>query len=184
MENATDALKMAFAVLVLVMALTIAITMFSQLNRVSKILISSTDITNYYQYNLADSSLKFREVGLETIIPTLYKYYKENYTVVFLQENSSTKKTEPFYLYESQVPTEIWGKGAGDSIGKYTIVDDDDEYTLDDGIFTFDVDEEVLRHEPWTSSPEEYKKNIDCFLNGTPYRYFSSSSSRNNWGRW
>ena len=52
MENATDALKMAFAVIVFTMALTIAIIMFSQLNQVSKIVISSTDITQYYENKL------------------------------------------------------------------------------------------------------------------------------------
>ena len=46
MENATDALKMAFAVIVFVMALTIAVMMFSQLNQVSKLVVSSSDILN------------------------------------------------------------------------------------------------------------------------------------------
>ena len=84
MENATDALKMAFAVIVFTMALTIAIIMFSQLNQVSKIVISSTDITQYYEYEIATNEEQTRIVGLENIIPTLYKYYKENYTVLFL----------------------------------------------------------------------------------------------------
>ena len=75
MENATDALKMAFAVLVFTMALSISVYMFSQLNQVSKAMIASTDSTAYYQYIRTDENSKnYRIVGLETIIPTLYKY--------------------------------------------------------------------------------------------------------------
>ena len=71
MENATDALKMAFAVFVFVMALTIAITMFSQLNRVSQVVLASSDITTFYSYDEVDYGQRSRIVGLETIVPTL-----------------------------------------------------------------------------------------------------------------
>ena len=97
MENATDALKMAFAVIVFVMALTIAVMMFSQLNQVSKLVVSSSDITKYYEYKIAKDEEQTRIVGLETIIPTLYKYYKENYTVLFLDKGGT-----PLNLYKSQ----------------------------------------------------------------------------------
>ena len=83
MENAIDALKIAFAAIVFVIALTVAITMFSQLNHVSQIVLASSDITNFYTYNEVDYGKRYRIVGLETIIPTLYKYYRENYTVLF-----------------------------------------------------------------------------------------------------
>ena len=184
MENATDALKIAFAVLVFVMALTITITMFSQLNSTSKILISATDTTNYYQYSLADADKTFREVGLETIIPTLYKYYKEQYTVVFLDGRNSND-VKPLILYKSNVPTDLWGQGVeidpvtgnpkeNKYIGKYEI--NGNTYTLDDGIFFFDLDNENVRHEAWTSG-NGFKKNLDCFLNGGVYEYDSAYSS-------
>ena len=117
MENATDALKIAFAVLVFTMALTIAITMFSQLNQVSKIVIEGTDNTKYYEYKITTNEEKTRIVGLENIIPTLYKYYKENYTVLFLDKNG-----EPLNLYESQMDdTNLWADANTDIkvIGKY-----------------------------------------------------------------
>ena len=49
MENATDALKIAFAAMIFVMALSIAIAMFSQLNDVSKVVLSSSDVTSFYE---------------------------------------------------------------------------------------------------------------------------------------
>lgn len=104
MENATDALKMAFAVFVFVMALTIAITMFSQLNRVSQVVLASSDITTFYSYDEVDYGQRSRIVGLETIVPTLYKYYKENYTVLFLNQMAD------LLLYIKAKQIEIYGE--------------------------------------------------------------------------
>ena len=71
MENATDALKIAFAAMIFVMALSIAIAMFSQLNDVSKVVLSSSDVTSFYEYEQTTNQ-KNRIVGLEAIIPTIY----------------------------------------------------------------------------------------------------------------
>lgn len=101
MENAIDALKIAFAVIVFVMALTIAIIMFSQLNQVSQIVLASSDITNFYTYTEDAKNLgKSRIVGLETVIPTLYKYYKENYTVLFLDKERADGTSEPLRIIQ------------------------------------------------------------------------------------
>ena len=178
MENALDALWIAFAVLIFVMALTISIFMFSQVNNVSRIVISSTDTTNYYQYSLADQNSRFREVGLETIIPTLYKYYKEQFTIVFLDGTGTDVK--PLYLYRSNIPNNIWGQGTAEGeenkyIERYTI--DSDNYSLEDGeVFFFDLNsEDNIRHEPFTTL-EENKKFIACFLSGKIYGYKNLSS--------
>lgn len=171
MENLTDALKIAFAATIFIMALTIAITMFSQLNTTSKILIASSDITSFYEYEVGNKNSKNRIVGLEAIIPTLYKYKKENYTVLFLQDNG-----KPLGLYESQKPKEQWGSGGTPNpnaglIGKYYPPDKSD----DNWVCAFDIDEETIRHEPWIGSPEDYKKNLDAFLNGGEFEYTDSS---------
>lgn len=173
MENATDALKMGFAVIVFVMALTIAVIMFSQLNQVSKMVVSSSDITKYYEYKIAKDEEQTRIVGLETIIPTLYKYYKENYTVLFLDEKGS-----PLNLYESQTNRTLWSqKGA---IGKYHTTKEN-EYETNDlkSVCAFDVDDETIRHEPWTGSLSDYKENIDAFLNGGFFKYRSDGTDEN-----
>lgn len=167
MDNATDALKMAFAVIVFTMALTIAIIMFSQLNQVSKIVISSTDITQYYEYEIATNEEQTRIVGLESIIPTLYKYYKENYTVLFLTKNGT-----PLNLYETQTNINLWSEEG--SIAKYYTTNKKDYTKFDTKpVCTFDVDEETIRHEPWTGSLSDYKENLDAFLNGGTFYYKS-----------
>ncbi len=159
MENATDALKMAFAVIVFTMALTIAIIMFSQLNQVSKIVISSTDITQYYEYEIATNEEQTRIVGLESIIPTLYKYYKENYTVLFLAKNGT-----PLNLYETQTNINLWSERG--AIAQYY----QDKSDINP-VCAFDVDDETIRHEPWTGSLSDYKENLDVFLNGGTFYY-------------
>lgn len=169
MENATDALKMAFAVMIFVMALTVSIVMFSQLNKTSKIVLSSSDVTKFYEYEVAQDQ-RNRIVGLETIIPTLYKYYKENYTVIFLDKNGN-----PIKLYETQQKNkDIWG---GDSTTRDQLISKYYNGTNTFNVCAFDVDEETVRHEPWTGSPSDYKKNIDAFLNGTIFNYPSGDKN-------
>ena len=171
MENATDALKMAFAVIVFVMALTIAVMMFSQLNQVSKLVVSSSDITQYYEYEIATNEEQTRIVGLENIIPTLYKYYKENYTVLFLAKNGT-----PLNLYETQTNINLWSERG--AIAQYY----QDKRDINP-VCAFDVDDETIRHEPWTGSLSDYKENLDAFLNGGTFYYISGGTdSAGNYG--
>ena len=86
MENASEALKLAASVLVFVMAITVTIALFSQARETSEIVLQSSDVTSYYDYQdytKKDRVYENRIVGLETIIPTLYKYNKENYRIEF-----------------------------------------------------------------------------------------------------
>lgn len=88
MENAVDALKMGAAVLVFVLALSVSINAFSEVTRTSRTLIEYQD----REYELgeagyvADNEETQRVVGAETIIPSIYKAYKENYKVVFVAD--------------------------------------------------------------------------------------------------
>ena len=83
MENSSKALELAFAVMVFVMALTVAMTMFTKSKRSVRGSLKASDQTQYYSYINADSKSEFRIVSFETIVPTLYKYDKERYKVTF-----------------------------------------------------------------------------------------------------
>ena len=105
MENVTQALLMAFAMFVFLIALTYSIYMVRALNLTSKTLMQRVDETNKYEsMNLAsldsvtDENVKemlsyvqndSRIVSIETIIPTLYRYYKESYSVKILDESGN-----------------------------------------------------------------------------------------------
>lgn len=82
MENAVDALKMAFAMFVLLLALTLTISLVTQTKTTADAIFYAKDKTNYYEYQQDGQ----RTVGIETILPTVYRYSKENYGVTIIDE--------------------------------------------------------------------------------------------------
>lgn len=175
MENAVDALKIAFGVFVFTMAISITMYMFNMAKETSDVVLQSSDVTALMEYvETSDMIGEERIVGLETIIPTLYKYFKENYTVIFLESNG-----KPMELYETQTDPDLWSHGY---TNKYY------DNNQDIKVCSFDVDEETRRREPWTGNTNYYKQNLDMFLsggtfvspsgNGMDYDY----SDNNGWG--
>lgn len=81
MENAVDALKIAFGVLVFVIALTVAFALLSQAKATSDIMLFASDKTNYYTYSKDADNKKGRIVGADVVISSLYRYYKESVVV-------------------------------------------------------------------------------------------------------
>ena len=87
MDNAIDALKIAFAVLIFVIALSVTMNAFSQAKTVSDYVFYMADKTNFYEYISENRNADYRVVSGETIIPTLYRYYKENFNVIIKDAN-------------------------------------------------------------------------------------------------
>lgn len=184
MENAVDALKIAFAVIVFVIALSIGMYMFTQAKVTSDIVLQKSDITEFMEYTEVENYEEGvdRIVGLETIIPTLYKYYKENYTVIFRDSND-----QPLTIYETQTNYTLWS-GYGKEDG-YTNRYYNNDY--DTRVCSFDVDEETNRHEPWTGNNNFYKQNLDMLLSGGTFiapsgnqmNYNYSDMNVNGWKR-
>lgn len=168
MENATQALMIAFAVLIFVIALTVSIVAFNNAKDTADIILYTKDETNYYEYmgstGKADEN---RIIGLETIIPTLYKYYKENYTVVFKEGNYNTATGEisdwKYMTIYTTSANRNW------QLSYTNLMNRKYGKSTSENIFSFDLDEETLRHEPWTGSYDRAKNNLDCFLNGETY---------------
>lgn len=157
MENAIEAFKMAFAVLVFIGALSLAMYSFTMVRQTSDAITSETDQRQYYQQlrleETGDSSsdqtsalaASSRIVGLETVIPTLYRYQKEQFTVVFYRAIGYNEETNTF---EDLEPLTLY----------YTETDDANlaKSTLANGraIFGFDANDENIRQEPWISQGE------------------------------
>lgn len=111
MENAADALKMAGAVLIFVLAISIIILAFSQARAASDTILNYRDretmyVESNYYYSSEQSE---RTVSLETIIPTIFRAYLENYKIVFEGDGLRT----PIYK-------KLLGS-SGTSVNKYTI---------------------------------------------------------------
>ena len=104
MENAVDALKMAGSVLLFVIGLTIAILAFSQAREAIDSVLRYSDREAFTMqdeevrkrfYYLSNENDTNRYVGLETIIPSIYRSYKENYKIVF-------EFPDDYYLYQDR----------------------------------------------------------------------------------
>lgn len=170
MENAVDALKIAFAVMVLVIALSVSINSFNGVKAAADSILYMKDETNYQEYQgVVGKASENRIVGMETVIPMLYRYYKENYTIVFKEgkydySNGTFENLKYKNVYKTASNDELWNDS-------YKTKMNDKYGTISDykNIFSFDLDEEILRNEPWTASIEKTKSNLDAFLNGATF---------------
>lgn len=107
MENAADALKMAAAVLIFVLALSISINSFSEVRQTSQTILNYRD-REYETTYVEDNGSTERLVGAETIIPSIYKIYQENYKIIFNINSIG-------YLYKKKI-TEGEKKGQDEKI--------------------------------------------------------------------
>ena len=92
MENAIDALYIGVAVLIFVVALSVSINAFGNARATSQAVLDMKDREYDYTYIQGDSTERI--VGCETIVPSIYKAYKEHYKIVF------KFKDDNFYLYK------------------------------------------------------------------------------------
>ena len=188
MENAVEALKMGFAVLVLIAALSLAIFSFTKVRETTDAITSKADIKEYYQQlSLGDTgvsssnALSSRVVGVETIIPTLYRYYKENYTILFYvgynynEDNGTFSSIVPMTLYYSEANKSYLQNST-------LTVDSISSNGNDDGaIYGFDIQDEQIRREPWSANQDTSYNFIKEFVNGINgekgTKYYSSRMS-------
>ena len=113
MENAVEALKMAFGYMMFVLALTISISSFSQARETIDAIITIKDRETSYTYV---KSQEKKIVGVETVIPTMYKAYKEDFRIVFYRSYTDETNNTPFYLYKSFDRYEIPSPSSGTKI--------------------------------------------------------------------
>lgn len=104
MENAADALKMAFGVLIFVVAISLSVSTFSNARTTIDSIISYRDKTQDYVY-VEKSNEKNRIVGIETVVPAMYKAYSENYRIEFYKKNAQGQE-EKLILYKNKTQYE------------------------------------------------------------------------------
>ena len=83
MENAVDAIKIAFGLLVFAIAIVLTFSVIGQVRATSDIIFTLNDKTQFYEYTTEEdyNTNINRIVGLETILPTIHRYAKEQYAV-------------------------------------------------------------------------------------------------------
>ncbi len=87
MENAVDAIKIAFGILVFVIALVLAVSVVGQARATSEMVFHVNDKTEFYEYVTSDNignnitQNSDRIVGLDTMLPAIHRYAKEQFAV-------------------------------------------------------------------------------------------------------
>lgn len=107
MENAADALKIAFGILVFVIAITMLFMMVSKAKTTSDAVLYYTDNTNFYDHT--SSSDKNRVVTISDIVSTLYRYYKESVAVTVVLPDDT-------YKFDREYETILIEDGNGNKI--------------------------------------------------------------------
>lgn len=93
MDNVTRALFIAFAVMALAIGLSFGLYLTGNMNNVATKLIQAQDKTRDYESVSYDSNgITNREVGIDTVISTLYKYYKESFSVEIYDKRNNLKQ--------------------------------------------------------------------------------------------
>lgn len=143
MENGVEALKIAFAIMMLIMALSLSISSFSRANQAVTSIVNLNDRET--EYNYINPQGLTRTVGVETIVPIMYKAYKENFEVRFYDRDG-----EPITIYYE---TDATGNLTGN------------EVTSIDGSEVFGSAEEAKKHLDQILGPdadveERYKEQI------------------------
>lgn len=92
MENAIGGLKIALAVFIFMLGLTILFSMASRARDRAEILISGSDRVSYYDYydEVSEEEIDAngnRIVSIYDIVPMLYRYSQENYGVTIVKKN-------------------------------------------------------------------------------------------------
>ena len=89
MEDAVTAMIMAFSVFVFVIALSLCMYMVNQVTATSEHVLYYSDKSNYMENIRFTNGITKRNVDFDTIVPTLYRYFKENFCVKFVDATGS-----------------------------------------------------------------------------------------------
>ena len=161
MENLTHALYMAFAMLVFVMAFTYALYMVNNLNETTETLVYRLDETNYYdsldltEWLSSGDSDTYKVVGIDSIIPTLYRYYKESFCVKILDSKGNLLQ-----LFDTTVEEDV---NTALSVG--TSLQTDKQKALL-SLYNDSNNACNLYGAPWIGSTELAKQRIDMYISG------------------
>lgn len=88
MENAVQALKIAGAVLLFILALSLSISSLTQANSAVSAITNMYDKEAQYDYVRPSNQLT-RVVGVDAIVPTMYQAYEENIIIYFKNSDNT-----------------------------------------------------------------------------------------------
>lgn len=110
MENGADALLIAFAVLIFIIALSVALSTLAQAKSTADVVLFYSDRENF-QTPLTDELNVVqnggRKVGIDTVIATIYRCAKEKFTVRIIEDGVEKYKFEYDISNNVQIKEEV-----------------------------------------------------------------------------
>lgn len=137
MENATDALKIAFAAFIFIVALSIVFSLMTKIKATADSILISSDKTTYYNWNTGETNYRQRNgrvVGVDEVISTL-KNYRNQATYVRIKKNDRTEEFDYSVGMEAKIEEFIKNNSGSQKIyleniqeittgGKYKVAED------------------------------------------------------------
>lgn len=173
-DNAYQAIVMSFAMFVFVIALSATMALFSKLTETSEILTFKTDETNYYDnVEVVGTEGIERYVNTETVIPTLYRYYKENFCVkIYDTTNTNSNGSSPTNPVLIQI-LDVNLEGKVENASKINNLRSQrgklefyEAYSLNE-IYNNQSSLVYMFGVPWLDSTDNMKLRLDYFINGS-----------------
>ena len=189
MENAAEALKMAFAVLVFVIAMSLGFMMISQARATADVVYMATDKQDYVVGATAmrNTGNEYRIVGLDTVIPTIYRYAQENYAVTIIYNHAIIARfdLQTENIISSDFPDGekyqqlINGASDGSVIKLAKRIEDatNESVTVNDVLFKnlYPIVGSSKPFAPWTASPYKIMQRLKVDINGGSI-YFNTNT--------
>lgn len=172
MENVVEALKIAFAMLMFVMALSLGISSISKASAAVEAITNLNDRETEYSY-VTPSEGSTRIVGVETIVPIMYKSYIENFEIHFLDKNRN-----PLPIYYA---TDVNGKRKTDENGNEIIISSLDGTEIYGNATEAKSHLDQILGDPRNVS-EKYKNQV--YYNNGLYEYLSGKKFKEELGEY
>ena len=179
MENLSKALILAFSMMMFVIGFTYSMYLINHLTATSEILLDTITTKNYYDnLKIADTitdeaNKDSREVTVDAIVSTLYRYYKENYAVRIYDEINYSKAESLIQVFDVNLETKIARAAAFTKNASYATdpakkASEQEMISLKNSIFNKRDKKVYLFEAPWTGSTDENTRaRIDFFLHGS-----------------
>lgn len=139
MENVTDALYMAAAILIFVVALTVSMSSFTTMRTQIDDIVEmderidlARDENNYLNYKTTSSDI--RTVGIETVVSSMYRVAKENYVIYIKAKNLTLPDGVETTLSEI-------ASDSGKIFDEQSFPDGEDPIEVSDDIIYIDINE-------------------------------------------
>ena len=164
MENITDALKMAAAALIFIVAFSVTMVMFSQARETTDKVVGSINLNDYLPKIEGLGNHITREVGIETVIPTLYRYAHSDDNIRIRILSSAGEELQ---VFDTNIESQI---------GKITFDSSSNDYNYLNSInekYNDTRKKAYMFGAPWYNQGSAYiLERINAYIYGTKMKHF------------